>query len=942
MSRFGEVSMLRHTRFLSIFILMGILFSAAPAGQFNPVTLFGPEVFIRGKGTPVTETYEFLAIDFEAPFMIHVRNGDDDGNNRVSSAEVWLNGGLLLGPSNFSQQVWGYDLIVDLKNENKLEVKLKSKPNSFLKIWFDGFPIDPFAFQSALLLPGGGTYYLANGIVLEVPEGAVSEPTEVQMRRVSEEEVMPILTSYGLNEKFFLSGFIAEPPSFQYNEPIRISIPSYPLPNATCLPYRYIVDLEHNFYSPGNMGEIEAPSEVTSVMLQPPPHDFVNFKVNCPKLGEKGKPTVELNIKEHSPEKRAEVAAAVNKLLSESDCDDEPCRCCWINVVSEFRDYSASGDCQHIIDEGYVEFLNCGDPPPREHWRKEELHMGEPYIIPEKKEADLGERVNFEAGVLDAKGKKIEGYPVQVISEPTNVIHIVDFNQRTGIGYFRAVGCGETTLKTVVRCGEQTKSTGDKINVNIHGVFIEPPESRIIYSCEELELKAVLEGFEGGHHETESIEWSSSNPSVADVNPKVGKTTVLTPDKNLINPEIVTIKAKSCDKDKSIDINILPALLKEIKIDPPEANLLICQRPIPMTASALDSCDEEMQGLNFTWSCDPKGAVEIIGTGSSVQVEPKQKGQVWILAEAEGEIGKAELEILDISKVEINPPFEGMRVGAAKTLTAKIIDEKGSEVQDLLGCPIVWSPEKPDIVGIDFLNADNPTIVLVQGLKVGKTKIFADVAGKRGEATVHVSDKELYRLMWSASLEGEGTWYTFKSDDRSTLDTIKHNFKFDGQCIIEIENYARQNILELSTSFYWYMYSKTVNWQRDYGTSVGEHATTLTSVDETIEHIKSFFPLFVVNYANGIPTSIDDPFGFMMNMPVWNTSWQTDLGTWEFLDNLGIASGNFLGSPGTIYADDSTGRTFSTYNEYSWRLYDKWPDSPILTRTWYVWVERLD
>ena len=106
--------MLKNCRYLAAFVLLSLLLTVLPANQSYLITFFGPAEFVRGKGKPFIETKEFSTTGFQAPFVLHLRNGDDNGQNRVSSAHVWLNGELLFGPSDFSQQVWGYDVEVEL------------------------------------------------------------------------------------------------------------------------------------------------------------------------------------------------------------------------------------------------------------------------------------------------------------------------------------------------------------------------------------------------------------------------------------------------------------------------------------------------------------------------------------------------------------------------------------------------------------------------------------------------------------------------------------------------------------------------------------------------------------------------------------------------------------------------------------------------------------
>ncbi|HEX7182833.1 MAG TPA: hypothetical protein VF756_13400 [Thermoanaerobaculia bacterium] len=108
---------------------------AAQPGSGN---VFGPEEFVRGSGTPVLQGRDFSIAGFQPPFILHLRNGDDSGRNRVSSATVTLNGRELFGASDFSQRVSGYDLEVELVEPSRLEVRIASAPGSKLTIWIEG------------------------------------------------------------------------------------------------------------------------------------------------------------------------------------------------------------------------------------------------------------------------------------------------------------------------------------------------------------------------------------------------------------------------------------------------------------------------------------------------------------------------------------------------------------------------------------------------------------------------------------------------------------------------------------------------------------------------------------------------------------------------------------------------------------------------------------
>jgi len=218
--------------------LLGIFLFSSTAGQTGLMTLFGPEIFIRGTGAPVVETREISIKGFHGPFIFHLRNGDEDGKNRVSSAKVWLNGNLLFGPKDFNQNQWGYDINVSLTQPSKLEVQLASSPGSKLKIWIEGNPnlielviIPDEMNKSTLLIKPeiGGTIEAcgANGYryILDIPPNALSVEKEIS--------IAPIVIISGLP---FAAGMTAsvqmEPDGLRLLKPATLTIElPFPIPN---------------------------------------------------------------------------------------------------------------------------------------------------------------------------------------------------------------------------------------------------------------------------------------------------------------------------------------------------------------------------------------------------------------------------------------------------------------------------------------------------------------------------------------------------------------------------------------------------------------------------------------------------------------------------------------------------------------------------------------
>jgi hypothetical protein len=91
---------------------------AAPGAEH---LLVGPTQYTRTSGPPnqFSETI-VLPPTLTAPFRLHVQNGSPDGSHRISSATIRLNGTQVAGPSDFTQQVAGFDKPVTLLPTNTL------------------------------------------------------------------------------------------------------------------------------------------------------------------------------------------------------------------------------------------------------------------------------------------------------------------------------------------------------------------------------------------------------------------------------------------------------------------------------------------------------------------------------------------------------------------------------------------------------------------------------------------------------------------------------------------------------------------------------------------------------------------------------------------------------------------------------------------------------
>jgi hypothetical protein len=116
---------------LLLFLCIGGLVSTSEAQ--TPSKLFGPKTFTRTAGQPNQFTERFCASSTGGQFTLIVENGKD-GQNRLSSAVLTLNGQKVLRPQDLNQQVARVELVVPLQAENRLDIELRSGPGGFLTV----------------------------------------------------------------------------------------------------------------------------------------------------------------------------------------------------------------------------------------------------------------------------------------------------------------------------------------------------------------------------------------------------------------------------------------------------------------------------------------------------------------------------------------------------------------------------------------------------------------------------------------------------------------------------------------------------------------------------------------------------------------------------------------------------------------------------------------
>lgn len=142
---------------LSLFLVVLIIAPSAFSG-----VLLGPKKYQRTSGSPNTYTDTFQAAAGSGSLIIH--NGDSAGNNRVSSAVIYLNGKTIFSPSDFNQKVYNLQKSVQLNSgTNAIVIELRSKPGSYITVAV----VDMRSIDLTITSPSDGASVIGSSVMVK-------------------------------------------------------------------------------------------------------------------------------------------------------------------------------------------------------------------------------------------------------------------------------------------------------------------------------------------------------------------------------------------------------------------------------------------------------------------------------------------------------------------------------------------------------------------------------------------------------------------------------------------------------------------------------------------------------------------------------------------------------------------------------------------------------
>ncbi|NQT26793.1 hypothetical protein HQ585_15665 [candidate division KSB1 bacterium] len=198
---------------------------------------------------------------------------------------------------------------------------------------------EPEPVTTAIVSPGGGEYTFSDGIKLTVPAGAVSVNTEIEIRKVGNNELSSIFGQRGVPMDRLLACVEGKPDGLTFSQPVKLMVPVDLEPGE--IPVVHEIDLENGAYAP--------------LMTE--------------SVGDPEADTLEISIS-HFSSISAEILKELEELFPE--CAIDPCRCGRIKVEQSDKDNICdTGECQITESRVSVTFLDCPGQPVEESFLRE-------------------------------------------------------------------------------------------------------------------------------------------------------------------------------------------------------------------------------------------------------------------------------------------------------------------------------------------------------------------------------------------------------------------------------------------------------------------------------------------------------------------------------------------------------------------------------------------
>ncbi len=687
-------------------------------------TFYGPARFVRTTGAPLKATVPISTKGYKAPFVLHVRNGELNGSNRVSAAEVLLSGKLMLGPSHFNQQASEFHLPVNLTDPATLEVWIASAPGSSLTIWLEGTP-------DFVVGPMGGRLEYPNGIILDVPPGAVSQDTLIEIFDLpaTAQQIDLILASRSAvsHRKRFLGGFATKPSYLRFNAPVSVSLPVAGRSPAG-LPLTAHLALARGTYwlTPTNL--VYNPDQGRVI--------FETAQFGQPSGG--GLFTLaERSVLADDP------TANTGTIIIEGDESldpNDPCTRGLIHVRSQSGEFSKD-DCQLVADDVQVTFLSCGGKTfrvvigeasegcPKD--TKVHARIDAPPYVAACSSAVLKTIIWATEGSSDKiLINENEMFADWTSSNPT----AADFEDKSsGVIYGKQLGVTTVSAKTVFVTASESL---DIVAPEVKRLDIDPEQTPL---CEgQITFKATAEYAPEAEACKQPITWNLSSTGAARLTPTGEGTAELEILMEKTSPaETVLVSAiiKSLNGSKSTTANVRVGGIESLEVTPASVTLKVGEART-LTVTVKDACGNLVQDPNLTWTTIPAGEIIAFDPGAKT-VRGVSQGTATLQVEVAGLKKSIPVNVTadscPVVSLSVSPSSVILLIGASQSLSATVKDACGNTHSN-----VSWTVPPGGIISF---SPGSPATVT--GQAEGTATLQVQAGGHNASVSVQVKDERV-------------------------------------------------------------------------------------------------------------------------------------------------------------------------------------------------------
>jgi hypothetical protein len=121
----------KQLKFFAILIFALKIFAI---GSVPVQALFGPKIYFRSEGKPLTITDNFKRCESDAEYKLIVNNGKLNQSALDHAFTIRLNGKMIAGPLDLNGKVVGIEKSIEIQKENSIEITLNGKPGSSIAV----------------------------------------------------------------------------------------------------------------------------------------------------------------------------------------------------------------------------------------------------------------------------------------------------------------------------------------------------------------------------------------------------------------------------------------------------------------------------------------------------------------------------------------------------------------------------------------------------------------------------------------------------------------------------------------------------------------------------------------------------------------------------------------------------------------------------------------